>query len=60
MEVIVMKSIIHTHQFVMYTIIYNSSTTPDPRALEVVVLCPDPTQLTQREGVWCHKPKSLV
>ena len=24
-----------------------------------VVSCPDPTQLTQGKGVWCHKSKSL-
>ena len=24
-----------------------------------MVLCPDPTQLTCGEGVWCHKSKSL-
>ena len=24
-----------------------------------VVSCPDPTQLTREEGVWCHKSKSL-
>ena len=24
-----------------------------------LVSCPDPTQLTRREGVWCHKSKSL-
>ena len=21
------------------------------------IFCPDPTQLTQREGIWCHKPE---
>ena len=25
----------------------------------VSVSCPDPTQLTRGEGVWCHKSKSL-
>ena len=25
----------------------------------MVLLCPDPTQLTWGEGVWCHKSKSL-
>ena len=24
-----------------------------------IVSCPDPTQLTRREGVWCHKSKSF-
>ena len=24
-----------------------------------IVSCPDPTQLTRGEGVWCHKSKSL-
>ena len=28
-------------------------------AWEAIVLCPDPTQLTWGEGVWCHKSKSL-
>ena len=26
----------------------------------ILVLCPDPTQFTQGEGVWCHKFKSLA
>ena len=25
----------------------------------LVVSCPDPTQLTQGEGVWCHKSECL-
>ena len=29
------------------------------RGNHTVVSCPDPTQFTRGEGVWCHKSKSL-
>ena len=50
---------VYSHTLCLVSLAGHADSQSGLRDYCLIVSCPDPTQLMQGEGVWCHKSKSL-